>query len=68
MSTTLTFNGYETTVTYTNWKGETRSRKIIPYELWHGSTQWHPEPQWLVSALDCEDGVRKDFALSGFAT
>ena len=50
---------------YRNWRGETRTRTITPIRIWYGSTRWHPEPQWLVQAID-EEGQVKDFALSGF--
>lgn len=53
-------------VTYTNWRGETSEREIRPLYLWYGSTEWHPEPQWLITARDCGKGVERDFALSGF--
>jgi hypothetical protein len=51
---------------YTNWRGQTRERWLIPVYLWWGATEWHPEPQWLLHALDCAEGKVKDFALSGF--
>lgn len=53
-------------VMYTNYRGETRLRHIFPTAIWYGSTQWHPEVQWLVQAVDMEDGKLKDFNLLGF--
>lgn len=54
------------TVEYTNWRGESRRRHIAVDSppLW-GSTEYHPEPQWLVRAMDLEDPARpvKLFAL-----
>jgi hypothetical protein len=50
---------------YRNWRGEVRTRTITPLQIWYGANQWHPEPQWLIRALD-QDGHIKDFALSGF--
>lgn len=40
-------------VFYTNWRGKTDIREIdlIGVPLW-GQTQWHPEPQWLISGID----------------
>jgi hypothetical protein len=52
--------------TYTNWRGETRERWLLPVHLWWGATEWHTEPQWLLNAVDCVEGTVKDFALSGF--
>jgi hypothetical protein len=55
-------------VTYTNWRGETRERHILPRKLWYGPTKWHPEPQYILEAEDLDDfGYVKDFAMSGFA-
>lgn len=51
------------TVTYTNWKGNTRKRNIIPVHVVYGKTKFHPEEQWLVEAVDCENKQIKHFAL-----
>lgn len=51
-------------VKYTNWKGETANRTIIPHKVWFGSTEYHKEPQWLVYAFDSEKRAYRDFALS----
>jgi hypothetical protein len=53
---------------YTNWRGEFAVRKIIPQSIWFGATEWHPEPQWLLKAIDVEKNAERDFALTGFAT
>ncbi|KXS55303.1 MAG: hypothetical protein AWU57_289 [Marinobacter sp. T13-3] len=55
-----------TTLFYTNWKGETRLRRIIPESVRLDSTQWHPEPQYLIRALDVEKQAYRDFALKDF--
>lgn len=51
-----------TIVEYTNYRGETARRTIIPIKLWWGSTEWHPEDQWMLTAWDIEKGARRDFA------
>ena len=48
---------------YKNWKGETNIRNVIPYKLWFGSTEFHPENQWLLRAYDIEKCVERNFAL-----
>jgi len=53
-------------LTYTNYRGETSEREIEPKELWFGKTEWHPEEQWFIKALDCEKGEMRDFALRDF--
>ena len=51
------------TVFYTNYRGETSERTITPIRPWFGSTEWHPEPQWLLRAYDHNKGAERDFAL-----
>lgn len=53
-------------VTYRNWKGETRERRLIPGRAWFGSTEHHPEPQWLLEAFDLETLQTRSFAFAGF--
>lgn len=58
--------GQAVALTYTNWRGETSERTILPFSIWYGSTDWHPEPQWLLKAIDMEKGAERDFALKDF--
>lgn len=53
------------TITYTNWRGETATRRIQPIGFFYGETSWHPKPQWLLRALDVDRGLERDFAVSG---
>ena len=53
-------------ITYRNWRGEVSERNIVPQSVWFGATEWHPEPQWLLSALDLDKGAVRDFALADF--
>ena len=55
------------TARYTNWRGETAERTFIPHRVFFGSTEWHPEPQVLIEATDCEKGELRTFAAAGFA-
>lgn len=50
-------------LTYTNWRGETHTRRILPLSIWYGKTEWHLDPQWFLRARDVERGVERDFAL-----
>jgi hypothetical protein len=34
----------EITIVYTNWKGETSIRRILPKQISFGSNEWHPTP------------------------
>jgi len=51
------------TIVYTNYRGETGERKIIPKKIWFGSTEWHPEEQWLLDAHDVEKDADRSFAM-----
>ncbi|WP_019170724.1 WYL domain-containing protein [Pseudaminobacter salicylatoxidans] len=51
---------------YTNWRGETAERTITPLRVFFGSTEWHPEPQWLLRAFDHDKQAERDFALKDF--
>lgn len=50
-------------IVYTNYRGETARRKIIPQRLWFGATKWHPDEQWLLDAIDVEKKSQRSFAL-----
>lgn len=50
-------------IVYTNWRGETGVRRIIPKGIKFGANEWHPEPQWLLEALDIEKNADRAFAL-----
>jgi hypothetical protein len=51
-------------IVYTNYRHQTTMRTIVPERVWFGSTEWHPEPQWLLEALDVEKGERRSFAMA----
>ena len=54
-------------LTYTNHRGETGVRRIIPLAApWWGQTDWHLEPQWLLRAFDVDKQAEREFALEGF--
>lgn len=59
--------GEAITARYTNWRGETAERTFIPHRVFFGSNEWHPEPQVLIEATDCEKGALRTFAAAGFA-
>lgn len=54
-------------IDYTNWRGERRERLIEPlYRIEFENSEWHPETQWVLYAIDREKGrnVIRDFALA----
>lgn len=50
-------------VRYTNWKGETSDRNILPQDIFFGANEFHPEPQWLLRCLDLDKNAERTFAL-----
>lgn len=53
-------------IDYTNWRGERAWRTIRPIEtkaLFHGASEWHKEPQWLLRAFDYERESFREFAM-----
>jgi predicted DNA-binding transcriptional regulator YafY len=50
-------------IVYTNWRGETAERAIVPVKIWFGSTQWHKDEQWLLRAHNQDKNAERDFAL-----
>lgn len=53
-------------LTYTNYRGEVSTRRIIPHRPYFGATEHHPVPQWILSAYDLDKGAVRDFALKDF--
>lgn len=51
-------------ILYRNWRGELTVRSVQPRSIYHGVTQWHPEPQWFMVALDEAKGSTRDFAMA----
>lgn len=50
-------------IVYTNYKGETSKRRILPVKIWYGSTDWHKDKQWLLDAFDLGKDALRNFAL-----
>lgn len=50
-------------ILYTNYRGETALRRIVPERIHFGNTDWHPENQWLLDAVDVEKNAVRSFAL-----
>jgi len=48
---------------YTNYRGERSIRTAVPVILLWGSTEWHPRPQWILTAFDLDKGAERSFAL-----
>ncbi|MDG9790560.1 hypothetical protein [Brucella anthropi] len=53
-------------IIYTNYRGETAERTITPKRVWYGISDWHPEPQWFLTAFDHDKNADRDFALIDF--
>ncbi len=53
----------EVRILYTNWKGETGYRTILPIRIFFGGNEWHREEQWLLEAMDVDKGQPRTFAM-----
>jgi len=53
--------------TYRNHRGVSGVRRVIPIEPRFGTTEWHPEPQWLLRAFDLDKQSEREFAMSEIA-
>lgn len=51
------------TFVYRNWRGEEARRSVLPLYVWHGTTEWHTDPQWFLRAVDIDKGAQRDFAM-----
>ncbi len=53
----------EVLIDYTNYRGERAVRRIRPLTVRFENSEWHPETQWLLRAVDIEKGATRDFAM-----
>ena len=51
------------TIVYTNYKGVTGIRHIIPISITFGHNEWHKEDQWLLIAFDLDKEAERTFAM-----
>lgn len=56
-------NDQELQFQYRNYRGENSERRVIPNKIWFGTTEYHTEPQWLMTAYDIDKRDVRDFAL-----
>lgn len=52
------------TFTYKNWRGETATRRVRPFSIRWGATEWHPEETWLMVARDIDKDAMRQFVMS----
>ena len=50
--------------TYRNWKNEVEVRYVRPMRVYWGTTEYYPEPGWLMHAFDVEKNQLRDFSLA----
>lgn len=49
---------------YTNYRGVYGLRHAMPIKLEFGSDQYHPDPQWLMTAIDVDKSAYRRFAVN----
>jgi predicted DNA-binding transcriptional regulator YafY len=55
-------------IRYTNHRGETAIRRILPFHIWFGKSPWHENEQWFLDAVDQEKDELRSFALSDISS
>jgi hypothetical protein len=50
-------------ILYRNHRNVESWRRIRPGRMEFTSTDWHPEPQWILHALDVDRGAERPFAM-----
>lgn len=50
-------------VMYKNWRNVISERFVLPLSTRWGANEWHPEPQWLMLAVDVRLGAPREFAM-----
>jgi predicted DNA-binding transcriptional regulator YafY len=51
-------------IDYTNWRGERSLRRIIPLSIQFENSEWHPDTQWILYAVDIDRGASREFAMA----
>lgn len=54
---------YDMRCTYKNYRGEVAQRHIRPVKIFFGATEYHPDEQWLMEAVDLDKGETRVFAM-----
>lgn len=55
--------GHRLDLIYTNHRGETRRREVIPVAIYWGESKHHPHKQWLLECWDIEKRAERTYAL-----
>lgn len=50
-------------ILYTNHRGETAERTVVPRALRFGRSPWHDGEQWFLDAFDLERDAERSFAV-----
>jgi len=50
-------------IVYTNWRGVMAVRRIVPLRMEFENSEWHPETQWVLYALDLDKREERVFAM-----
>jgi len=59
--------GNDVSFIYTNYKGETSFRRVLPISIRFGTSEWHPKPQWIMKSLDLVKKADREFAMNGIS-
>ena len=51
-------------ILYKNHRNEVAWRPVKPLRFYFGKTDFYPDPQWIVHAIDLDKNAFRDFALT----
>jgi predicted DNA-binding transcriptional regulator YafY len=59
----MLYQKQEVMIDYTNYRGERSVRRIRPLSIQFENSEWHPDTQWILHAVDVEKGKTREFAM-----
>lgn len=51
---------------YTNWRGETKVRRIRPSSVWSGVSEFHPDSDLFLTGFDLDRQAVRHFSIEDF--
>ena len=64
MHTIICINRKSLRFVYKNYKGIVSTRNVIPEGVYYGTTEWHKQNQWLMTAFDLDKKADRTFAIT----
>lgn len=52
---------------YVNWKSNRGHRKVEVRGIRFGTSEWYPQPTWLMSGIDLDKGERREYKMANMS-